>query len=193
MHSFKTNEPPFCEEGIAVLAAESFCTANQISLRQTSTVCPRPKPKRKSPPGSKKKISARTPSITNCATGCSAVSVTGASRSRLFGKRTRTAILSRSVAGKFAAAVAAVARRLQAHHRWPATARPREGLVESARRLGARNQHDAAMGRLVLVLSPLSRREKFRSFRWQGSGELLDGRGVKVKCEIEIGHSTIQH
>jgi leucyl-tRNA synthetase len=42
--------------------------------------------KKKSPHGSKKKVLARKPSITNCATGCSAVSVIGASRSRLFGK-----------------------------------------------------------------------------------------------------------
>ena len=57
----------------------------QPARKFPSPVCPPPKPKRKSPPGSKQKVSARKPSITNCATGCSAASVTGASRSRLFG------------------------------------------------------------------------------------------------------------
>ena len=81
------DEPPFCGDGIAVHRRESLLTESRFHSTD-STVCPRPKPKRKSPPGSKKKVSARKPSITNCATGCSAVSVTGASRSRLFGKKT---------------------------------------------------------------------------------------------------------
>ena len=59
--------------------------ATSASQKSHSTACRRPKPKRKSPPGSRKKVSAKRPSITNCATGCSAGSVTGASRSRLFG------------------------------------------------------------------------------------------------------------
>ena len=75
-------------------------------------------------------------------------------------KGRRRKSVSRSVAGKCVAAAAAVARRLQAHRRRPAAARPREGLAQSARRFRARNQHHAAMGRLVLVLSALSRREK---------------------------------
>ncbi len=55
-------------------------------------------------------------------------------------------------------------------------ARPREGLGESARWLDSRNEHHAAMGRLVLVLSPLPRREKCAAFvgkdaenYWMGS------------------------
>jgi leucyl-tRNA synthetase len=59
----------------------------------------------------------------------------------------------------------------------PAAARPRQGLGESARRLRARNQHHAAMGRQLLVLSPLSRCEKSECVRRQGSGTILDGRG----------------
>ena len=51
--------------------------------------------------------------------------------------------------------LAAAARRLQAHARRPAAARAREGLGEPARRLEARDQHHAAMGRQLLVLPAL--------------------------------------
>ncbi len=51
-----------------------------------------PKPKRKSPPGWKKKVSGKRPSITNSATGSSAASAIGASRSRSFGNATRVEI-----------------------------------------------------------------------------------------------------
>ena len=54
-------------------------------LKYRRPACPPPKPKRKSPPGLQKKASAKRPSITNCATGSSAVSVIGANRFRLFG------------------------------------------------------------------------------------------------------------
>ena len=64
---------------------------------------------------------------------------------------------------------------LQADRHRRTAARPREGLGEPARRLDTRDQHHAAMGRLVLVLSPLSRREKSERLRRQGSGALLDG------------------
>ena len=98
--------------------------------------CPPPKPKRKSPPGSNRKVSARRPSTTSCATGCSAGSATGASRSRSSGRRTPPAIcITKRLPESRVAAAAAAARRLQAHARRPAAARPREGLGESARRL----------------------------------------------------------
>ena len=65
------------------------------------------------------------------------------------------ASVSRSLARIGPAAVAAAARRLQAHPRRPAAARAREGMGEPARRLQARNQHHAPMGRQLLVLPPL--------------------------------------
>jgi leucyl-tRNA synthetase len=75
-------------------------------------------------------------------------------------------LVSRSVAGKCVAAAAARAGRLQAHRRRSATARPRKRVVKFAGRFDSRNEHDAAMGRLVLVLSALHRCEKFRRFCW---------------------------
>ena len=101
-----------------------FCKFNR-NKKFRSPVCRPPKPKRKSPTGSKKKISARKPSITSCATGCSAGSVTGASRSRLSGRRCRRESLSRSVARIRVAGFAANTRRLQTHARRPAASRPR--------------------------------------------------------------------
>ena len=143
--------------------------------RNRTRLCHRLKPKRKLPPGSKRKVSAKRRSTSSCATGCSAGSVTGASHSRLSGRRCRRESVSRSVAGIRVAGFAAGAHGLQAHRHRRAAARPRQGLGESARRLGARNEHHAAMGRQLLVLSPLPRREKSECVRQQGSGTVLDG------------------
>ena len=71
--------------------------------------------------------------------------------------------------------LAAAARRLQAHPRRPAAARPRAGLGQPARRLQARDQHHAPMGRQLLVLPPLPRcAERPRLLRPRG-GAILDG------------------
>ena len=56
-----------------------------------------------------------------------------------------------------------------------AAAGPRQGLGESARRLDARNQHHAPMGRQLLVLPPLSRSRNEQRLLRQGRRALLDG------------------
>ena len=137
-----------------------FCRTRRFR----STACPPPKPKRKSPPGSKKKVSARRPSITNCATGCSAASVTGASRFRLFGKRTPPEIFITKRCRKVRCRCC---RRRSTITSPPPTGEPPLARAKDWVNLPdgshARDQHHAAMGRLVLVLSALSRRQKCRT------------------------------
>ena len=65
--------------------------------------------------------------------------------------------------------------RLQTHRDRRTAACPRQGLGEPARRFHARDQHHAAMGRFVLVLSPLSRCQKFDRLCQPGSRAILDG------------------
>ena len=52
-----------------------------------------------------------------------------------------------------------------------------ERMAPLFRRGGARDEHDAAMGRLVLVLPEVLRSAKRRAFRRRGGGTILDGRG----------------
>ena len=83
--------------------------------------------------------------------------------------------------------------RLQTHGHRRTAARPREGLGKPARRLDARDEHHAAMGRHVLVLSPLSRCQKSERVRRQGGGTILDGRRqVRVKSNVQIQTSSTQ-
>ena len=83
--------------------------------------------------------------------------------------------LSRSPDRISAAGLATVAHRLQTHGHRRTTARPREGLGEPVRRFHSGNEHDAAMGRQLLVLSALSRLKKFRGVCRPGSRAILDG------------------
>ncbi len=103
-------------------------------------------------------------------------------------------ILSRSVAGKCVARFAANARRLQTHRHRRTAARPRQRLGESARRLRARNEHDAAMGRFVLVLSALLDAKNSAAFvgseaenYWMGGVKFQDSsvQAANLKLETE--------
>ncbi len=68
------------ENGLAWLRRGRHLGELDRRRRFRSLACPRPKPRRKSPPGWNRKGSARRPSTTSCATGSSAGSATGASR-----------------------------------------------------------------------------------------------------------------
>ena len=99
--------------------------------------------------------------------------------------------VSRSLARIGPAAVAAAARRLQAHARRPAAAGAREGLGEPARRLEARDQHHAPMGRQLLVLPALPGcPQRPRLLRPRG-GALLDGTAADVQVRSDPQPSTL--
>ena len=107
-------------------------TGPEISI----TGLPTPKPKRKSPPGSKQKASAKRRSTSSCATGCFQPSaLLGRAVPDCLEDGRRRKSLSRSVAGIRVAGYAAVAHGLQTHGHRRAAAGPREGLGKSARRL----------------------------------------------------------
>ena len=68
----------------------------------------------------------------------------------------------------------------------PANRRWRERKIGFAfRQSDARNEHDAAMGRLVLVLPAILRRAERAAFRGRGSGAILDGRQARRIRESE--------
>ena len=134
-----------------------------------------PKRKRKSSPGSRNAAgpSARR-SITNCAIGFFRGNVTGANHFRLFGSDGKTSRVRR----KRAARRAAAAGRLQTDRHRRTAAGKSEGLDSLLGQGDARNERDAAMGGLVLVLPALLRSAKRRALRRRRSGTILDGRAI---------------
>src|SRR6266536_1372684 len=127
------------------------------------------------PSGLNNAVSVKAPLITNCATGCSRVNDIGANRSLLFG---RTESIARSI--KRAPGSSATTGRLQ-------TDRHGRTAIGESERVGslfwqrvARDEHDAAVGRLMLVLFKILRSAERSAFRWRRSGAVLDG-GAKAR------------
>ena len=163
--SFKSFNRPMRKDRLARLSWTTALSVNSTNRKFPSTACPPPKPKRKSPPGSKQKARQKDHQLQTPRLALQPPALLGrAVPDRLETGRRRKS-LSRSVAGNRVARAAADARRLQTHARRPAAARPREGLGESAGRLDARNQHHAAMGRLVAgIISATSTRRTRSAF-----------------------------
>lgn len=88
--------PFVSHDGIVINSSIDATKAKGDSL--TSTACAWTRPSTRSTPGSNPPASARAPSATVCATGCSAASATGASRSRSSTARTAPAPASRRAA-----------------------------------------------------------------------------------------------
>ncbi len=127
--------------------------------------------------GSTRKVGVLPPSPTSCATGCSAVSGTGASRSRSCttrSVRSRCRIRccrSSSPTSRTSSPQHLMIRTRCRSRRWRARRLGRGRARASRTRLGgirrrrpahlrARNQHDAAVGGVVLVLPALSRSDQ---------------------------------
>src|SRR5947207_3194671 len=91
--------------------------------------------------------------------------------------------MARGLARIHFAGPASRAGRLQAYSRRSATTGAREGLGAAVRRLQTRNEHDAAMGGKLLVLSPLPGFTKFQGILWPSTGTILDGNGAKSKIK----------
>src|SRR5579862_685053 len=91
--------------------------------------------------------------------------------------------LSRSFARKRIAGSPTEAGRLQTHarRRSETAAGTCNRVGESAGWLNARTEHHAPMGRQLLVLPPLPRREKSERVRKQRRGKLLDGRAINYQ------------
>ena len=161
--------------------------ASSTSARSTRTACTIADGQtRRSPPGWRKAAWARGRSTTSCATGCSAGSATGASRSRSCTRSTSTAKPTGAMVGRWpsrSCRCAAGAGGLQADRQARAAAgQGRRLAVGDARRqaVPARDEHHAAVGRLVLVLPALHRPAERQSLLRPGEGEVLDaGRPVR--------------
>ena len=131
--------------------------------------------------------SASAESTTSCATGCSAGSATGASRSRSCTSWTPTGKptgVDRAADVERAAAVPARAGGLTSRSGKPEPplGKATDWVNVDARRqtLSPRNQHDAAVGRLVLVLPALHRSAERPGVLRSGQGEILAaGRSVR--------------
>ena len=146
-----------------------------------------PRPRRRSSPGWRATGTARARPPTGCATGCSAGSATGASRSR--SSTTRPACRSRcpSRCCRSSCPRSTTSRRARST-RTTRTATP-ETPLSRATRLGRgragpgrraeavhpRDQHDAAVGRLVLVRAALPGPAQRRGAGRPGERALLDG------------------
>ena len=156
-----------------------------------------------SPPGSRRTASARRRSPTSCATGCSAGSATGASRSR--SSSTRTASPTR-VPDVDAARRAARRPRLQPEDLRPRGREQRARAAAVARRrvggrrarprrrprhppLPPRDEHDAQLGRVVLVLPALPRPGQRRGARRPRERGLLDGAAPRAGRRCPRGHA----
>ena len=137
------------------------------STRARSTACRRPRPSRRSSPGSRSAASARARSTTTCATGCSPASATGASRSRSSTarqRRRRRRVPEDELPVRLPEVERLRADAARASRRWRAIDRLGEHHLPDVRRPGqARDQHDAAVGGLVLVLPALPRPEERRA------------------------------
>ena len=157
------------------------------SIPDPTTGCPRPSSRHASPPICNPKAKAARRSTTSSAIGSSAASTSGASRfpsctswTRRAGRTGGSARAARRPAGR-----SARAHGLRRHSRSPRAAAgggPGRLALRAARRqaIQAGDQHDAAMGRLLLVLPPLPRSPQPTRPGRSGGGKGVDaGRSLR--------------
>ena len=184
--------------------ARSSTTAS-TSAAASSTAWRRPTPRGAVvAPSSRRSAAAAARSPTSCATGSSRASATGASRSRSTSRSTadrrRPAAQGAAHTIRYdqphrgrrvrAAAAPARARRLQARASDPAGPLARVGrlalLPEGRPLVRARDQHDAAVGGLVLVLPALPRPEERRR-------ALVDARRTTTWMPVDLYVGGAEH